>query len=186
MPWFAAPQAEAGGKHAAQPATKREARSQTVHPRLRRPTCPVAEWQKQQETARFPARREVGIRMTLLATERRIWHCGAHTAKLTIGGWSPILPDSLLPFISVARTSRGRVRRVPRKRSRFWQEAKGNRRHDADSGLVCSPQCHKKPLSAGKGHVARLLDDGSRSYAIIFVAAMQADRARILSARSGR
>ena len=39
------------------------------HPGLIRPAAPL------------PARRAVGIRMRLPTTERRFWHCGAHTAK---------------------------------------------------------------------------------------------------------
>ena len=38
------------------------------------------------------ARRIVGIRMALAATERLFWHCGAHTSKPRIGAWAPIPP----------------------------------------------------------------------------------------------
>ena len=44
------------------------------------------------------ARRTVGIRMALLTTERRLWHCGDHTAKLKSVSSKA---DSVLPKVAV-------------------------------------------------------------------------------------
>ena len=57
--------------------------------------------------ARDHAQRTMGIRMTLLTTERRLWQCADDTAEPKVGDISPILP---IPYYKICMFSVARGR----------------------------------------------------------------------------
>ena len=98
------------------------------------------------------ARRTVGIRMTLLTTERLLllWHCGAHTAEPNIGVIRPIPPISYHQNLLFSVARGGTRERNPLQPRKSREDATNRRKCSGSTGILVLPVVEGK-VAAGVG-----------------------------------